>query len=180
MGLILLLDYSKLNTIMPKFSNLRTLMSEELPSRTFQKKLSYRTSEEEALALFKVINKEIFGNILPVPEFQVKPRCRKYWGYCIAQSVTLNKDSTKSSCIIKLSDKWYCKQWFILTLAHEMCHQYQWDILGHLRVKEGKKPLMSHGPSFFLYRDKLMKHGIPLKRSHGISPWFSHQNLFKC
>lgn len=165
---------------MSRNSQLLQLMVQDLPNITSQKRMHYRTSHREVLALFKLINKEIFNNKLPVPTILVQSNCRKYWGMCIATHVTLDSDQSKSQCIIKLSDKWYCKQWLITTLAHEMCHQYQWDILGHKRIKEGKQPLMSHGPSFFVYRNKLMKYGIPLKRALGVKPWFTHQNLFKC
>lgn len=165
---------------MPKFNNLRELMKEDLPNRTFQKKLSYRTSEREVLALFNLLNKEVFSDTLPIPDIHVMARCRKYWGYCIAKSHSLSEDKKKSNCIIRLSDKWYCRQWLILILAHEMCHQYQWDVLGHQRIKEGKEPIMSHGPSFFIFREKLGKYGIPLKRALGTGQWFKHQNLFKC
>ena len=77
-------------------------------------------------------------------------------------------------------DKWFCRQWLITTLAHEMCHQYQWDIEGEKRLKEGKDRLMSHGPTFFQFRDKLKKHGISLKNAHGQRRWFRHQNFWKC
>ena len=107
-------------------------------------------------------------------------RCRTYWGYCIAKDVTPDMETNKSNCIIRLSDKWYCKQWLILTLAHEMCHQYQWDINSKIRMKYDLKPLMSHGPSFFIHKNKLARHGIPLKKALGTRRWFTYQNLFKC
>ena len=83
-------------------------------------------------------------------------------------------------CIIRVSDKWFCKQWLITTLAHEMVHQYQWDIQGRERIKNGKEPFISHGPTFFQFRDKLAENNISLKRAHGIKGWFKHQNLWKC
>jgi hypothetical protein len=89
-------------------------------------------------------------------------------------------DNKRSNCVITLNNKWYCKQWLVMTLAHEMRHQYQWDVLSFKRLKEGKQPLMSHGPSFFLFKHKLAKYGIPLRRAHSIRQWFTHQNLFKC
>lgn len=76
-------------------------------------------------------------------------------------------------------DKWYCKQWLVNTLAHEMCHQYQWDIIGNQRLIEGKQPIMSHGPSFFVFREQLKEHGINLKTAHSKRKWFKYQNLFK-
>ena len=76
-------------------------------------------------------------------------------------------------------DKWYCKQWLVTTLAHEMCHQYQWEIIGAERISMGKDPIMSHGPSFFLFRERLKEHGISLKTSHSKRKWFKYQNLFR-
>lgn len=165
---------------MAKYSQLQVLMSEGLPNRTSQKRLMYRTDPTEVLELFHVINREIFSNKLPVPDIEIMPNCRKYWGLCSAHSFTLHPDPKRSNCTIRLMDKWFCKQWLITTLAHEMCHQYQWDVIGHKRVKEGRAPLMSHGPTFFIFRDKLERHGISLKRSHSMRRWFRHQNLFKC
>jgi hypothetical protein len=106
-------------------------------------------------------------------------RTKDYWGMCAAKHVIPLNDR-RSNCIISLKDKWYCKQWLVMTLAHEMCHQYQWDILSFKRLKQGKTPLMSHGSSFFLFRDKLSKCGIPLRRTYSPKHWFTHQNLFKC
>lgn len=155
------------------------MMYQDVPNLTFQKKQGYRTSRREILQLFKLLNKEIFNNKLPIPEFRILNRSQDYWGLCAAKHFvpTSNKHS---NCVITLNNKWYCKQWLIMTLAHEMCHQYQWDVLSFKRQKEGKQPLMSHGPTFFIFRDKLAKHGIPLRRAHSIRKWFTHQNLFKC
>ena len=170
----------QLNKVMSKNSQLYRLMGEELPSITYQRKLHYRTNYREVLELFRIINKEIFNEQLPLPEIQVVSRCRTYWGICIAKSVNPDYTHKISTCIIRVSDKWYCKQWLITTLAHEMCHQYQWDIEGINRIKQGKNPLMSHGPSFFMWREKLVKHGIPLKTAHRMRRWFKHQSMFKC
>lgn len=160
-------------------SKIKKLMREELPNLSFQKRLMYRTDTQEVIQLFKILNKEIFDNKLILPEIHVQPRCRKYWGICIAENWNPIYNPKKSNCKILLNDKWYCKQWLITTLAHEMCHQYQWDILAHKRIKQGKDPIMSHGPSFFIHRKKLKKFGIALKREHSIKNWFRTQNMFK-
>ena len=165
---------------MPKESQLQKLMGTELPSRTYQKRLSYRTSLREVQYLFNLLNEEIFNNKLPTPTFQIMARCRKYWGFCIADDFHPGFDSTKSDCIIRLSDKWFCKQWLITTLAHEMCHQYQWDVASRKRARRGMEPIMSHGPTFFQFKEKLAKHNISLKRSHGMRRWFKHQRFDKC
>lgn len=160
-------------------STLYQMMCEDLPDLRYQKRQDYRTTHREIVILFKLLNKEIFGNKLPTPEFRILQRATDYWGLCSAKHF-VPVSGKRSNCVITMSNKWYCKQWLIATLAHEMCHQYQWDILSIKRMKEGKKPLMSHGPSFFIFRDKLLKHGIPLKRAFGMRSWFQKQNLYKC
>jgi hypothetical protein len=78
-----------------------------------------------------------------------------------------------------MMDKFFCPQWFVTTLAHEMVHQYQWDIIGPEREHDGKEWLMSHGPSFFQFREEMEWHEISLKTAHSQRRWFKHQNLFK-
>lgn len=159
-------------------ANLAELMREELPPIAYQKRLCYRTDYDEVVALYRLINKTIFNNKLIMPEIEVMPRCRKYWGMCFGALQMPTK--SKSYCKIRLMDKWYCRQWLINVLAHEMCHQYQWDVEGMKRLNKGKEPIMSHGPSFFVFREKLKKHGICLKSAHSKRKWFLYQNLFKC
>ena len=115
-------------------------MTSDLPNITYQKRLSYRTSESEAYHLFKLINLEVFNNRLPTPKIEIMPRCRDYWGCCEGTELHHIYRPKKSHCVIRLSDKWFCKQWLITVLAHEMCHQYQGDIESDRRRKKGLKP----------------------------------------
>jgi hypothetical protein len=158
-------------------SELSFLMSENLPSISYQKKMRYRTNDNEVENLYKLINQSIFDNVLIMPELEVRGRCRKYWGMCFGEFEKPNEANTY--CKIRVMDKWFCKQWLITTLAHEMCHQYQWDIIGAERKNQGKDPLMSHGPTFFIHRTKLAEHGISLKKYHGMRRWFRTQDFFK-
>jgi hypothetical protein len=152
-------------------------MSENLPNISYQKKMGYRTNNNEVENLYKLINQTIFESKLIMPEIEVRGRCRQYWGVCFGEIEKPNESHTY--CRIRVMDKWFCKQWLITTLAHEMCHQYQWDIIGEERKNQGKDPLMSHGPTFFIYRPKLAEHGISLKKYHGMRRWFRTQDLFK-
>ena len=147
-----------------------------LPSITDQKRLVYRPSRNEVYHVFELINYYVFRNQLRTPAIHVLPRRRKYWGMCVGQD---RKHVSGSYCEIEMMDKWYCPQWMVTTLAHEMCHQYQWDIIGPEREKEGYPAIMSHGPSFFKHKDSLDKHYIPLKTAHSRRRWFMHQNLYK-
>ena len=159
---------------------LKEYMDLELPSLAFQRKQKYRTNIKEVRHLFRVINQSIFDDKLPMPEFIIFNRSKDYWGLCEATDYRPNLKVKKSNVRIHLSNKWFCKQWLIDTLAHEMCHQYQWDVTSKKRMKKGLEPIMSHGPSFYLFRDKLADHGIALKRHHRMRKWFRHQNFFKC
>lgn len=162
---------------MLKRSILTEMMQEPLPSIGYQKRLLYRTNEREVKRIYEILNYYVFDGKLKMPVIEVMPRCRQYWGICFG-SYTKNR-YTRSYCKIRVMDKWFCKQWLITTLAHEMCHQYQWDIEGDKRDKKGLNRIMSHGPSFYIFRDRLALYGIPLKRHHRIRRWFKHQNMFK-
>ena len=161
-----------------KKSYLLEAMDCELPSKTDQKRLIYRPSIEETFYAYRCLNHYVFYNSLNIPVVTLNPRMRDMWGQCIGD---FNKNpKTKSYCTIRLMDKFYCKQWFIIVLAHEMCHQYQWDVIGDIRRKEGINPIMSHGPSFFYFKNELEEIGIPLKTGISIRKWFTTQDLQKC
>lgn len=147
-----------------------------LPSIPSQKRLVYRPSEEEVHYVYDLINRTIFDNVLIKPEIIIAGRCRNYWGMCYGDD---KQHDTGTFCRIKLMDKWFCSQWMISVLAHEMCHQYQWDIFSHERAQKGKARVMSHGPSFYHYQPHLKQQGIALKTASSMKRWFKHQDLFK-
>lgn len=157
--------------------SLSELMELPLPSYYEQKRLVFRPGNRLVHHIYELINYEVFDSTLRKPKLEVVPRCRKYWGMCVGHTY---RDYTGSHCKIIMMDKWFCMQWFVTTLAHEMVHQYQWDIIGPEREQEGKDWLMSHGPTFFDFRDELEYHNISLKTAHSQRRWFRHQDLFKC
>lgn len=157
---------------------LKQLMSTKLPNITYQKRRLYRTNRQEVYELFDIINQEIFDGKLSKPKIIVKTHVHKKWGEC--QGYLNHVSNKKSLCIILLNKNWYCKQWLITVLAHEMAHQYQWDIQGNQRLLEGKQRLMSHGPSFYQFKGKLKSFGIPLKHRLNTIKWFKTQNLLRC
>jgi hypothetical protein len=158
-------------------TSLQLLMRTPLPSITDQKKLLYRPTRSQVISLYNTINEHIFNNRLVRPQIEVASHCRKYWGVCYGY-YELRK--SRSYCEIRLMDKWYCIQWLITVLAHEMVHQYQWDVHSVKREKNGYNPIMSHGPSFRAFKRKLERYGIPLKTSHSKKKWFNTQDILKC
>ena len=155
---------------------LGNLMATPLPSLYQQKRCTFRPSLSEVHEIYDLLNKSIYKNKLIRPEIQLGQR-RQCWGMCIGYA---RYRDTNSRCVIKLTDKWYCVQWLVIVLAHEMAHQYQWDVISPKRVKQGKADLISHGPTFFQHRTKLKKAGIPLKTAHRTRKWFTHQDVHRC
>jgi|688.fasta_scaffold679500_2 hypothetical protein len=158
---------------------LKEFMHAPLPSLTDQRKKLYRPTKREVKHFYKLINQDIFKNKLTMPTIELVSH-RKYLGLCQGKNRWGKPYDTGSYCTIKLIDKFYCRQWFITTLAHEMVHQYQWDILSGKRRKQGKSPIMSHGPSFYVWKTKLNKFSIPLKKHFKLHKWFQYQQLDKC
>jgi hypothetical protein len=157
--------------------SLTELMDLPLPTRSQQKRLIFRPSRYVFHHIYELINYEIFDNVLYKPKIEIQSNCQKYWGMCMGH---IKQDYyTKSHCTIRMMDKWFCPQWMITTLAHEMVHQYQWDVLGPIREEEGKDWLMSHGPSFYEFKPDMEEHNISLKTAHSQRRWFKHQDLFK-
>ena len=157
--------------------SLEDIMHLPLPSITCQKRLLYKPAIQDILHVYTQLNECVFDNELTVPEISMKPYRQKYWGMCIGEHDLQN---TGTWCKFDLMDKFFCPQWVVTIVAHEMAHQYQWDIEGPERKSLGKESIMSHGPSFFKFREKLKRHQIPLKTAHSMRKWFKYQDMFKC
>lgn len=154
---------------------LRVMMSADLPPRVLQRRLPYRPNMDEIEYTYDKLNRYVFDNALRQPKI-VANTIQKAWGVCYGD-IDVDPE-TGSNCRIRLMDKWFCLQWMVTTLAHEMCHQFQWDVYGPEREENGKDWLMSHGPSFLEHRDRLAHYNIPLKVCHSKRLWFAHQDLF--
>jgi hypothetical protein len=157
-------------------SQLKTLMNERLPSLSYQERLRYSTSPEETSYLFDLLNEEVFGNRLSTPKIEIIETPKDYFGECLAYN-SVPEYKNQSNCYIKIAERWACRQWLITILAHEMCHQYQWDVVSLERMKAGMNPLMSHGPTFFAHRDALRRVDIPLMRLYSRERWLKYQRF---
>jgi hypothetical protein len=155
---------------------LKELMASPLPPISYQKRLLFRPTLAEAKYTYNLLNEQVFASELIRPTIILGPRRRKWWGMCEG---SIDQHSNGSYCKIQLMDKWFCRQWFITVLAHEMAHQYQWDINGPERAEAGKDWIMSHGPSFFAFRNRLEEHDIPLKTAQRMRKWFKYQDMLK-
>ena len=156
---------------------IRAIMETPLPGITYQRRLQFRPSYADINYAYNICNRYLFDNRLRKPIIQQGSR-RQTWGFCQWEN---DYDHTGSYTTISLMDKWFCPQWFIQTLAHEMVHQYQWDI-HRFEYHNGKmdKNSGAHGPDFFMFRERFDHYGLYLKQWYGQKRWFKHQDFRKC
>lgn len=158
---------------------IRKIMESELPSLTNQRKQLFRPRAKDVDYCYEILNRYIFDNKLTRPKITLT-QMRGAWGECEGHDFI---QSTGSWCSIRISDKWYCPQWFLNTLAHEMVHQYQFDVYQWEYLEyTGKKMSVNsgwHGPSFFMWREQFQVYGLTLKISHCTDRWFAYQDLAK-
>jgi len=146
-------------------SILETLMLTPYPTKTDARKMAYRPSKKDAEKVFEAINVCIFGDILEVPPVRLK-RVRKAWGWCDGKYKEKHGIWIPYTKEIVMHPYYPSIHVFVATLGHEMVHHWQWTINSIERIAQGKKPLMSHGPSFYQWRDVFKKNGLPLNRSY--------------
>lgn len=161
-------------------------MTAPLPSVSAQKRLPFRPTLDDVNSLYRCLNKYVFDNELTQPEITLS-QMKKTWGVCewhMRRQKSASWGKSGTWCTIRLMDKWFCPQWFCTTLAHEMVHQWQWDIYRWEHEDYyGKEMFMDsggHGPSFYAWRGILDEFGIDLKISHGQKRWFKYQDFTKC
>ena len=145
-------------------------MQTPLPSIAYQKNKLYKPTETAILDAHTILNAAVFNNELPIPP--VKLRQSKHYVLCHGYSETRR---TPHHAELVLNRRFHCVQWMVIILAHEMSHQYQWEVDGIIRLNEGKRPLLGHGPSFFKFRPQLKEFGIPLKTSYDSPLWLKTQ-----
>ena len=157
---------------------IRSIMEAPLPSLSYQKRLGFRPGPSDVIYAYNIINRFCFDNQLRPPELSMG-RVRKAWGYCLWQDY---ETAPGSNCTIRIMDKWFCPHWFLNTLAHEMVHQWQWDIHRWERYRDGFETdlLGSHGPSFFAWRERFQHYGLHLKSFHRMRKWFKYQDFTRC
>ena len=155
---------------------IRAIMEAELPSITYQRRLSFRPTHKDINYIYNKLNFYLFDNRLRKPVITQGSR-RQTWGFCQWDE---ELHDTGSYCTISIMDKWFTPCWFVQTLAHEMVHQYQWDIERFDSNYQIHTTSGAHGPSFFVWRDHFAKFGLHLKTSHGMRRWLRHQDFRKC
>lgn len=104
--------------------------------------LSYKPTLRECYIAYRRLNQDIFKNKLPNAKILLK-RLQSYYGECYFDGKIFN---------IKLNKRFKNKQFFLMVLAHEMVHVYEYHVFG----------AMSHGANFYAWRPIFAKFCIPL------------------
>jgi SprT-like family len=155
-------------------------MEAELPSITYQRRKYFRPSTADINYAYNTINRHVFHNQLVKPKISTG-RAIKAWGECQWYH---GEQRSGSHCDLWLADKWFCEQWFMNVLAHEMVHQWQWDVYRWEHQDEHGREMHTdsggHGPSFFAWRDEFDYYGLNLKSWHRTRKWFAYQDFTKC
>lgn len=118
----------------------------------------FKPTLDRGQEIYNLINHYIFDNGLDPAKLHIK-RTRGYWGMCAGDQNANGDFFTKE---IILTNRFPNLSSFVAIMAHEMVHQFQWDILSNERQSQGLGPIMSHGPSFFAWRKPLAEYNIPL------------------
>jgi len=153
-------------------SPLLKIMESELPDFARCKK-GYQPTLKEAKHYYKLINRHVFENQLTPTKIRIF-RMRDCWGYCS----NINNNSSEPISEILLTRKFPCLQFFIAVLAHEMVHQFQWEIETPLRRSRGLGPVWGHGANFFRWSRKFKRVGIPLSRYGNHHKLIEHRDIW--
>ena len=144
---------------------LAQILEAPYPSKSHFRSMPYRPDDEEITSIFGAINDSIFGGILRQPTIRLS-RVKKTWGWCQGDYEMRDGHHWPSTKEIIMYPMYPGVHMFVATLGHEMVHHWQWSINSIERLAMGKKPLMSHGPSFYQWRDAFAKRGLPLGKNY--------------
>ncbi len=110
-------------------------------------------TKEHAQMVWHALNHAVFGGVLQYPEkmiIQDRPTW-DFWGECEGwqRGSRWGQHYTRAIRLQKIHPS---PKRFIDVMAHEMVHQYEWERQG----------TMTHGKTFWAWKDKLAEKGIPL------------------
>ena len=147
-------------------------MATPLPSKRVQRRGNYKPTRQQIIDVYNAINVEVFNGQLVRPSILTRSLAKE-WGWCVIQ------DDATTQVKLKIDKTIYCIQWFVTILAHEMVHQYQWQVNGPVLKSNNQDPILDHGETFLAFKGKLAEFGIPLLEMYDGQKWFAHQDLMK-
>ena len=114
----------------------------------------YYPTIKEVRQWFGVLNEIIFESRIPkFYNIEIKS-FRGQFAACLP--CTKTKEPFVRCSELQIDYKFHNFRGFITILAHEMIHAWEWKTRGYV----------SHGKNFFQWKQKLLEHGIPLKKCY--------------
>ena len=112
--------------------------------------------EQFCLYWWHRLNISVFDGMLTPPvRFELRAFRDESLGWC----KPYRWNSKKRRVIIGINTELFDRRVFLCVLAHEMVHQWQWEVLGRWEDRDA-----SHGKTFFSWRNKLRTRvGLPLQ-----------------
>ena len=147
-------------------------MQAPLPSKIKQRKRCFIPDKELGRYVYAALNNAIFEDKLSKNTAIMYRRLAHTWGLCTQFEPDLPGGSRY--CKIRLDYRFFCVQWFVTILAHEMVHAYQWEVL-----QCGLDCSEDHNETFYAFVDPLKEVGIPLKEQYNVIEWFATQDIIK-
>ena len=121
---------------------------------------AYKPTTDECQKVHNLLNKNVFDGMLKKTRFNIR-NMGDVWAMCDGRfDIKSEKFFTEQ---ILLHNKFPHKAMFVTAVAHEMVHQWQWEVYSAERHEQGKGFIMSHGPSFRKWKKALGKYLIPLR-----------------
>lgn len=145
-------------------TQLERILEAPLPSDIDCLNMPYRPTKKEINSTFDAINNSIFGGILSKPKISLSRLRNNTWGCCDGSWENRDGNMWPYTKKITLYSMYPSVHVFAATLGHEMIHHWQWTVHSVERIAQGKKPLMSHGPTFYQWRGVFEQKGLWLAR----------------
>lgn len=118
-------------------------------------KCDFALTESFCLYWWHRLNSSVFdGKLTPPVRFELQALRGEDAGWCLPW----RPNSKKRRVRIGITTNVWGRKEFLCILAHEMVHQWEWEILGKW------EPNVAHGTRFFSWREKLKQRaGLPLE-----------------
>lgn len=134
---------------MSKRKNIKKTKLFRIVQKCIEQDASFKPTISDCREIFRNINRNVFNNELRMPNFRLV-KSEEFWGECSGDI------DDPARCLIKINKSFPSKRLFVFALAHEMVHQWEW-----LNYEN-----MTHGKTFFVWREELKKYNIVLTRSY--------------
>jgi len=131
---------------------LARIIAKPIPNRTEYWKNQYRPTQQKVAYTYNMLNKILFKGRLVRPNIELY-RQQQCWGW----ANLLDNHRVHMG----LSNRYPCEQFFVGVLAHEMIHQWQWEVDAVKRIKQGLRTQTCHGENFQIWKDKFDSLEIP-------------------